>query len=363
MAEGTLIEWARHPVTGLGATWNIVTGCDIVSPGCTNCYAMKLAGTRLRNHPSRKGLTVQTKAGPVWNGEVRFNEQWLTQPMAWKKPHGIFVAAHGDLFAEGVTDEQLDRIFAVMALCPQHVFYVLTKRPERMRDYIRMVDEEPVPTTITRVANALHGLPMFEDGWTWPLQNVWLGVSVEDQKRADERISVLLDTPAAVRFISAEPLLGPIDLTSLDDGLKDGTHLTFDALTGLAHDGHDTIYGIFGQPDPRIDWVIAGGESGSSARPSHPDWFRWLRDDCAETGTAFFFKQWGVWTPGENVKRQGTLRCASWFNDRWDFSKQTQREAEECHRDDEPDLYDVGKKEAGRLLDGVEHTAWPELRP
>ena len=108
MAEGTLIEWARHPITKLGATWNIVTGCDIVSPGCTNCYAMKLAGTRLRSHPSRKGLTVPTKAGPVWNGEVRFNEQWLTQPLAWKKPHGIFVAAHGDLLAEGVTDEQLD---------------------------------------------------------------------------------------------------------------------------------------------------------------------------------------------------------------------------------------------------------------
>ena len=129
MADNTHIEWTD-------ATWNIVTGCSLVSPGCTNCYAMKLAGTRLRDHWSRADLTIDSKAGPVWNGQVRFNAQWLDQPLRWAKPRKIFVAAHGDLFHDGVTDDQLDQIFAVMALCPQHVFQILTKRPERMRDYL-----------------------------------------------------------------------------------------------------------------------------------------------------------------------------------------------------------------------------------
>ena len=123
MSDGTKIEWTD-------ATWNPITGCSVVSPGCTNCYAMKLAGTRLQHHPSRTGLTKDTKAGPVWTGEVRFNEQWLDEPLRWKRPRMIFVCAHGDLFAEGVPDEWIDKTFAVMALAPQHIFQVLTKRPE-----------------------------------------------------------------------------------------------------------------------------------------------------------------------------------------------------------------------------------------
>jgi Bacteriophage protein gp37 len=115
MADGTKIEWTD-------ATWNPVTGCSVVSPGCTNCYAMRLAGTRLKHHPSRAGLTIDTKAGPVWNGKVRFNEQWPSEPLRWKRPRRIFVCAHGDLFAEGVPDEWMDQVFAVMALAPQHVF-------------------------------------------------------------------------------------------------------------------------------------------------------------------------------------------------------------------------------------------------
>lgn len=384
MAEGTLIEWARHPVTGLGATWNIVTGCAVVSPGCTNCYAMKLAGTRLRNHASRKGLTVQTKAGPVWNGQVRFNEQWLNQPLAWKKPHGIFVAAHGDLFADGVTDDQLDRIFAVMALTPQHVYYVLTKRPERMREYLtdRHGGVTPPDIRAPSFRHLDHGSDRLEfrisarmldlastEGGAWPhlpLPNVWLGVSVEDQTRADERIPILLEIPAAIRVISAEPLLGPIDLTSIDDGMKDGGRLTFDALTGLAHDGHDTIYGIFGQPDPRIDWVITGGESGPSARPSHPDWFRSLRDQCAEADVAFFFKQWGNWAPdtgpmpsGDPIM-DGRARCAVWQGDRWHFAADGYMPPSDAGEGEW--VYHLGKKAAGRMLDGQEHSAFPEIR-
>ena len=129
MAVNTKIEWAD-------ATWNPITGCSLVSPGCVSCYAMRLAGGRLQHHPSRAGLTQPSKAGPVWNGAVRFNEQWLRQPLQWRRPRRIFVCAHSDLFAEGVPDAWIDRVFAVMALAPQHTFLVLTKRPERMRRYL-----------------------------------------------------------------------------------------------------------------------------------------------------------------------------------------------------------------------------------
>lgn len=145
MSDGTNIEWTD-------ATWNPITGCAVVSPGCTNCYAMKLAGTRLRHHPSRAGLTRDSKAGPVWTGEVRLNEQWLTQPLQWRRPRKIFVCAHGDLFAENVPDAWIDRVFAVMALCPQHTFQVLTKRSKRMREYCSD------PATPFRVAKAMDAI-------------------------------------------------------------------------------------------------------------------------------------------------------------------------------------------------------------
>lgn len=391
MAEHTLIEWARHPVTGLGATWNIVTGCAVVSPGCTNCYAMKLAGTRLKHHVSRQGLTVQTKSGPVWNGQVRFNEQWLTQPLAWKKPHGIFVAAHGDLFADGVTDDQLDRIFAIMALTPQHVYYVLTKRPERMRDYLT----RPAGNGKQDIRNHLawEVLPQVMIAWApqwksegidgphrsrgiaaftkWPLPNVWLGVSVEDQTRADERIPILLDTPAALRFISAEPLLGPIDIAGYTFIF---THEDEAALMD-ERPGFVPIL-PFRDPKttpsdqictPRLDWVIAGGESGPSARPSHPDWFRSLRDQCAEADVAFFFKQWGNWAPdtgpmpsGDPIM-DGRARCAVWQGDRWLFAADGDTPPSDAGEGEW--VYHLGKKAAGRMLDGQAHSAFPDISP
>jgi protein gp37 len=195
MGDNTGIEWTD-------ATWQPITGCSVVSPGCTNCYAMRLAGTRLQHHPSRAGLTTMSKAGPVWNGQVRLNEQWLTQPIAWKRPRRIFVCAHGDLFHESIPDEWIDRVFAVVALCPQHTFQVLTKRNKRMRDYC-----------------SNHRV----------LPNVWLGVSCEDQQRVNERIPDLLDTPAAVRWVSAEPLLGPIDFETITTFASRGL---FNASTG-----------------------------------------------------------------------------------------------------------------------------------
>ena len=280
MAEHSKIEWTD-------ATWQPITGCSVVSPGCTNCYAMRLAGTRLQHHPSRAGLTRDTKAGPVWTGEVRLNEDWLAQPLSWRRPRKVFVCAHGDLFAEGVPDEWIDRIFAVMALAPQHIFQVLTKRPERMRDYLadpavvrRIYDLAcdlalALRLDVILIADAsMRALappgPQVFLG-VWPIPQIWLGVSVEDQRRADERIPILLDTPAAVRWISAEPLLGPVRLRENlgDDWLASGKS---GERRGL-------------------DWVVVGSESGPNARTCNIDWVRSLRDQCERADVPLFWKQ------------------------------------------------------------------------
>ncbi|WP_426018954.1 DUF5131 family protein [Brevundimonas sp. DWR2-3-1b1] len=362
MADHTHIEWTD-------ATWNIVTGCSVVSPGCTNCYAMRLAGTRLRDHPSRKGLTTESKAGPVWNGQVRFNADWLTQPLRWSKPRKIFVAAHGDLFHDGVTDDQLDQIFAVMALCPQHVFQILTKRPERMLAYfVRLAESQRaldhmsfiVPQVLddaaARIDGASHGVSF--DDTPWPLPNVWLGVSAEDQTRAAQRVAILLETPAAVRWVSAEPLLGSIDFRSLE---VEPPHRRYrNALTGQGMSRTDGPF--FAETlSAKLDWVVVGGESGQGSRPMHPDWARHIRDDCAAAGTPFLFKQWGDWTPGENAQNTigRTVDTADWFNDQWHFETLTSASAEGMHIDDEPTCYRAGKKAAGRRLDGVQHDGYP----
>ena len=225
MASTSKIEWTD-------ATWNPITGCSMVSAGCTNCYAMRLAGSRLKNHPSRRGLTRPTAKGPTWTGDVRFNDQWLDQPLRWTRPRMVFVCAHSDLFHEDVPEEWIDRIFSVMALAPEHTFQLLTKRPGRMRRYLKR----------------LHGEPF---------HNVWLGVSAEDQVTADERIPTLLGTPAAVRWLSAEPLLGPIDLT----------------------------------PWMELDWVVCGGESGPGFRPMDAGWAAALKRQCQSAEVPFFMKQ------------------------------------------------------------------------
>ena len=377
MADHTKIEWTD-------ATWNPITGCSVLSPGCTNCYAMKLAGTRMKNHPSRAGLTIDTKAGTVWNGEVRFNEEWLTQPLQWKKPRMIFVCAHADLFHESVPDAWIDRVFAVMALAPQHTFQVLTKRSKRMREYITEHGSGFGDTisVLERVADKAGR--MMEDGdnaadcvlgGPWPLPNVWLGVSVEDQKRADERIPNLLATPAAIRWISAEPLLGPVNLRDMDIndhlasrqlGLIGGYWIN--ALTGANDD--------MGRPCPdvpKIDWVVVGGESGANARPMHPDWARSLRDQCAAAGVPFLFKQWGEWLPfGQSgftawhaspSKAKGKWWGKACFND-GAGGPNTQiisRVETLIVGDRGQQVVRLGKGRAGRLLDGVEHNGYPEI--
>ncbi|MEE8206887.1 MAG: phage Gp37/Gp68 family protein [Nitrospinaceae bacterium] len=280
MADKSKIGWTD-------ATWNIVTGCSVVSPGCTNCYAMKLAGTRLKHHPSRKGLTDPGKSGPVWNGQVRFNEQWLDQPMRWKKPRHIFVAAHGDLFHERVHDEWLDQIFAVMAISTQHTFQILTKRPQRMLSYMNKIVSDP--TLIGDTAGQFLDWADIPELASWPPKNIWLGVSAEDQKHADERIPFLLDTPAASHFVSLEPQIEHIHLGYIgwpDPSKKAVARNGINALLGM-----DFRCGRNGAKMPRLDWVIQGCESGRGRREFDLEWARSMREQCAYSGIPYFLKQ------------------------------------------------------------------------
>lgn len=265
--KGTKIEWTDE-------TWNPIVGCSVVSPGCTNCYAMRDA-RRLVEHPGLPhyhGTIKRVNGKPVWTGKVGLaSEKTVTKPTRWRLPRRIFVNSMGDLFHEAIPRKWLNDVFAIMAACPQHIFQVLTKRPEVMLEYI---ESDPL------------GYGQFVAPPVWPLPNVWLGVSVEDQERADERIPTLLATPAATRFISAEPLLGPVDLSPW---------LQAGQVAKVCVD-QDT-YGFGPRPHPGLDWVIVGGESGQDARPMGAGWVREIRDDCHAAGVAFFFKQWGEYHP------------------------------------------------------------------
>jgi protein gp37 len=248
VAENSKIEWTD-------ATWNPITGCDIVSPGCINCYAMRLAGTRLQHHPSRAGLTKLVKGKPVWTGEVRLNEKWLDQPLQWRRPRRVFVCAHGDLFHENVPVEWIDKVFAVMGAAQHHTFQVLTKRPDRMRAWAdkAMVDHQLCSGGGCNYCGGFDGRVPWK---SYPFPNVWLGFSAERQQEFDERWKHMREIKAAVTFVSMEPLLSP----------------------------------IFFRP-AKPDWIIVGGESGPGARAMDAAWARDIRDQCAEQDTAMFMKQ------------------------------------------------------------------------
>lgn len=261
MADGSKIEWTD-------ATWNVVIGCDKVSPGCDHCYAIRTAHRMQANpNPVISAAYAGTEAHGEWTGRVNLVTDRLDLPLKWRRPRRIFVNAQSDLFHDQVPDEFIARVWAVMASAPRHTFQVLTKRHGRMRS---LLSSEEFRLAVQRRIPHAGASPYVAAYWkTWPLPNVWLGVSVEDQKRADLRIPALLDTPAAVRWLSCEPLLGPVDVIN---GLGDGW------LTG-------------------IDWIVAGGESGPGSRPMHPDWARSLRDQCQVAGVPFLFKQWGSHRP------------------------------------------------------------------
>lgn len=254
----TTIEWTRGDDGSMGETWNPVTGCTKVSQGCKHCYA------------ERVFPRAYAKSGRKFT-DVQCHPERLKAPLHWRKPRRVFVNSMSDLFHEDVPDEFIDQVFAVMALASQHTFQVLTKRPERMLECVRRIGKSA--KTLNDAARSLGYT--FEFAWKyWPIKNVWLGVSVEDQETADERIPLLLQTPAAVRFVSAEPLLGPI---------------VFDRQVHLER--RTKI--LTGAPAPRIGWVIVGGESGPKARPCDVGWIRSIVGQCKAADVACFVKQIG----------------------------------------------------------------------
>lgn len=260
--SSTQIEWADK-------TWNPVTGCSHAgSPGCDNCYARRMA-ERLK---SRFGYPSDDSF------QVTLHPDRLNEPMKWKKPQRIFVCSMGDLFHEKVPNEWLDRLFGIMALASQHTFMLLTKRPKRAQDYITkaMFDEN---CTYEGWYEEIYRLGI---GDSTPMKNVWIGVTAENQEQADTRISILLQIQAAVRFVSIEPMLGPVNL---------GGVLTKPSWGEPDKDNMRPLEII-----PRndlINWVICGGETGPGARPIKPEWVRDLRDQCIAADVPFFFKKWG----------------------------------------------------------------------
>lgn len=298
------IEWLQLP--GYTAeTWNPVTGCTKVSAGCQNCWAEKMA----KRNAGRCGYPIQDPF------KVTFHPDRMNIPNTWKKPRMVFVCSMSDLFHEDVPDSTIHQIIDVITdeQNSKHLFLILTKRAERMEMFF----------------SAMHG----ETGWV--PQNLWLGVTAETQASVDMRVPALLETPAAKRFVSCEPLLEEINLRDIfyDDSIN-----ILDALTG------NTVKGAEIHPGTKLDWVIAGGESGPYARPCNPAWIRFLRTQCTAAKVPFFFKQWGTWKPVTNRIEAAENKWILSYSPTYDM-----------------DFIKVGKKQAGRVLDGVEHVEFPTV--
>jgi protein gp37 len=294
--------------------------CEHVSDGCKNCYSGTNNGRCLPANGT--GLPFDRRARDLVDPFV--DEKILVQPLHWRAPKKIFVCSQTDLFGEWASDEDIDRVFAVMALCRQHTFQILTKRPARMSRYLSGPDarrriQDILAPTGNRTSD--EAAKLFDN---WPLRNVWLGVSTENQQTADERIPLLLKTPAAIRFVSYEPALGPVAFEP---------YICRDHRDGTPHEV------------ARLDWIIAGGESGPGAQPANPEWFRSVRDQCAAAGVAFFMKQWGEYCTLDQVPED------------------TYQQLDAAGEVPDGGMLRVGKKAAGHLLDGVEHHAFPETRP
>lgn len=357
----TAIEWTDE-------VWNPTTGCDRVSPGCDHCYALTMA-KRLKGMGAAK---YQRDGNPKTSGPgfgLAVHEDALMLPFGWRKPRRIFVNSMSDLFHTEVSDDFIGEVFAVMALTPHHTFQLLTKRHARMR---HLLNDEAFQGYVAGASArwAMHAGNPRNIG-RWPLPNIWLGVSVENDKWFDVRVPALLDTPASKRFLSCEPLLGPINFQPDDhtgherdyDGGPEGGYWM--CLTCGDPDEDRAAEWTTQEFPPGIDWVIAGGESGPRARPAHPDWFRTIRDQCANAGVAFHFKQHGAYAPVLDQPAYGDLWVAQDGTTRpWDHDDgRTRRGLEEWrtgpHGAESALMRRTGKKAAGRELDGRTHDEFP----
>lgn len=347
MSDKTHISWSD-------STWPVARGCDKISPGCKFCWAIKDAN-RMQHNPNPKaaehfeGLTVIEGGKPNWSGVVRLDESILSWPLKWKKARNIFVASSGDLFHEALPDEAIDRVFVIMLLCPQHRFQVLTKRPERMLKYwrdaaalrdrwfhvlhdTRIFPGDPRRAVLGRPSRAgvAEGITK---GWrSLLLPNVQMGFSAENQHWFDIRWAAMREIAKMgwLVWCSYEPALGPIDMSkALSEGLR---------------------------------WVVCGGESGPGARPMHADWAKGVRDQCVAAGVSFHFKQWGHWQDGSS--ENPGVDCVV-LNDgrRFSFTVEPDYETRGRWNDFAPRMMaPVGKKAAGRLLDGRLWDEFPEVR-
>ena len=311
MSQKTGIAWTD-------STWNPVVGCQKISEGCRNCYAKDLHDLRHKAFQDGKKLPMQY-AEPF--GTIQMMYERLEMPLRWKKPRRIFVNSVSDLFHQDVEFNFIDDVFEIMRKAHWHTFQVLTKRPERAVEWFRAYQEK-------------------YSGWKdepWP-RNVWMGVSVENQEMADRRIPHLFKLPAWVRFLSCEPLLGPVNLGKVHDK---NNHVYFDVLDGMRFDYGSDGFGVAAPMAERIHWVIVGGESGRAARPMYADWARGLRDQCQQNRVPYFFKQWGEWVHTSQPQVDGKLGKAlhRWGDDTFSLR--------------------VGTQTSGHLLDGVEWRQMP----
>jgi protein gp37 len=370
--------------------WNPITGCTKCSPACDNCYAERL-------HTQRHKALLTGKHMPECYAEpfdhVRFLPERLVDPLHWRKPQRVFPCNMSDIFHAEIDDRRRDLMFGAMAMATQHVFTPLTKRWERMAEYMGGAD------IIERIARAC-GQRWGDDAYhhiaalSWPLPNVWLGATIWDQASADRAVPILLSTPAAKRFVSVEPMLGPVDVApylpgsyecALTCGHREGASSRPEVrCLECGFQGLDT-YEVWGDgnteicpkcgnvdaPEPvcpecgtgmvqehpdtqYLDWVICGGETGANARPMHPDWPRSLRDQCQDAGVPFFFKQWGEWAPGEEDGKHDHINITTSGAD-WDKLPMEELSREMIRA---KSMLRVGNRRAGRVLDG---RTWEEV--
>ncbi len=317
----TSIEWTDF-------RWNPVRGCSRISRGCEHCYAERMAARNLpgmRSPTTGKPYARMTPQGPHWTGRVELIPEKLDEPLRWRKPRKVFVNSMSDLFHESLPDEAIDRVFAVMALSPQHTFQILTKRPKWMLEYLG----GDARLAIAEAIELRSWAPETHDDFdardvepleTWPLPNVWLGVSPHDQESADGTIPLLLQTPAAKRFVSLEPMLGPVDFQGPMDCRScdgDGENRNGNACEACHTTGERDRRWLSCRYHPSgscvcgttLDQVIVGGESGPGARPCDVAWIRSVVRQCREAGVACFVKQGGASNRCEHSSKGGHFEC------------------------------------------------------